>query len=107
MMKIGLRTIILLAFIAVGITMMARDSVVLAPSYAWTISKPLGQRFESTIDTLQDNYAQNFVPVNQSLVYATTGNYGAPGQTQVFFERKHTSDFFFEDALDAWIKDLG
>lgn len=107
MMKNGLRTIILLAFIAVGITMMARDSVVLAPSYAWTISKPLGQRFESTIDTLQDNYAQNFVPVNQSLVYATTGNYGAPGQTQVFFERKHTSDFFFEDALDAWIKDLG
>lgn len=107
MMKIGLRTIILLAFIAVGITMMARDSIVLAPSYAWTISKPLGQRFESTIDTLQDNYAQNFVPVNQSLVYATTGNYGAPGQTQVFFERKHTSDFFFEDALDAWIKDLG
>ena len=69
---------------------------------AWTISQPLGQRFVSTIDTLQDNYAQNFIPSNMSIAYATTGNYGAPGMTQIFFDRKRGSEFFFEDVVETW-----
>lgn len=105
-MKNCKKIIILIALCLMTLNVVAKDSVVIAPSYAWTISQPLGQRYESTIDTLQNNYAQNFVPANQSLVYATTGNYGAPGQTQIFFERPNVSQFFFEDALDTWIKDL-
>lgn len=87
-------------------TVKAKDSVVIAPSYAWTISHPLGQRYEAEIDTLQYNYAQEFVTANQSLAYASTGNYGAPGQTQIFFERKPLGEFFFENALDTWVNDL-
>ena len=101
-----LRIIILLVLCMTALNLSAKDSVIVAPSYAWTITQPLGQRYESTIDTLQYNYAQNFVPVNQSLVYATTGNNGAPGQTQIFFQREPLSEFFFEDALHAWVKDL-
>lgn len=105
-MKRILQFIFLLTLVLAATDVVAKDSVVVAPSYAWTISQPLGQRYESTIDTLQDNYAQKFVPVNQSLVYATTGNYSSPGQNQVFFDRKHTSEFFFEDALNNWVGDL-
>lgn len=85
----------------------AKDKMVIAPSYAWTISQPLGQRYESTIDTLQDNFSQKYVTPNQSLVFASTGNYGAPGQNQIFFERGHMSEFFFEDAISNWVPSLG
>ena len=39
-----------------------------------------------------------------SEAWATTGNYGAPGQDQVFFNRPAaTGEFFFEDAIAAWM----
>lgn len=38
--------------------------------------------------------------------YATTGNLGAEGQTQIFFERNPHSDFFFNDALKAWMPSI-
>lgn len=96
-------------YIAIVIVMMISGNVwavrnpKLAPSYAWTISQPLGLHYESTIDTLQYNYYLQAVPSNYSLAYATTGNLGAEGQNQIFFERKPASDFFFEDALNAWL----
>ena len=73
------------------------------PSYAWTISEPLGLHFPGTIDTLQYNYFRSVVPSLVSNAYATTGNYGAQGQNQIFFDRQPYSDFFFEDALSAWL----
>lgn len=78
----------------------------LAPSYAWTITEPLGQRYESTIDTLQYNYHLQAVPSMVSKAYATTGNLGAEGQNQIFFDRSAASNFFFEDAIEAWIPSL-
>ena len=81
----------------------AKDSMPQVVSSAWTITQPLGQRFESTIDTLQYNFYQKFIPSNQSIAYATTGNYGAPGMTQIFFDRKHGNEFFFEDVIETWI----
>ena len=80
----------------------AKD-VVVEPSYAWTISEPLGLRYTSTIDTLQYNYYQQAIPSMVSKAYATTGNLGAEGQDQIFFDRSPVSNFFFEDALNAWI----
>ena len=82
------------------------DSAKLVKPSAWTITQPLGLRYESTIDTLQDNYCQNYVPVNRSIAFATTGNYGAPGMTQIFFDRKNGSEFFFEDVIETWIGKL-
>lgn len=77
-------------------------TVAVAPSYAWKILPPLGLQEEATIDTLLVNYCQESVPSAVSPAYATTGNLGSEGQTMIFFERKPISDFFFQDALEAW-----
>lgn len=73
------------------------------PSYAWSISEPLGLHYESTIDTMFLNYHKESIPSHQSNAWATTGNFGSSGQNQIFFERKPTSDFFFEDAIESWL----
>lgn len=73
------------------------------PSYAWSVSEPLGLHYASTIDTLFLNYHKEQIPSHQSKAWATTGNFGASGQNQIFFERKFRSDFFFEDAIESWL----
>ena len=88
--------------IALGMELSAKNPKV-APSFAWTMSDPLGLRLPSTIDTLHINYAQTLVPSLRSNAWATTGNYGAEGQNQIFFDRKEHSQFFFEDALSTWL----
>jgi len=84
----------------------AAKSVKVEPSYAWSISEPLGLHYESTIDTLFLNYHKESIPSHQSNAWATTGNFGASGQNQIFFERKPTSDFFFEDAIESWLPSI-
>lgn len=79
-----------------------KTDVTLLPSTAWSISDPLGLRYESTIDTLFENYHANFVPSLRSIAWATTGNYGTQGQNQIFMDRPQRSEFFFADALDTW-----
>ena len=79
------------------------EKVVIKPSYAWTVGEPLGMRYPSTIDTLFENYHRYAVPWAPSTVWATTGNYGAPGQDQIFFNRPYRSEFFFEDAITPWL----
>ena len=73
------------------------------PSFAWRVSEPLGLHYPSTIDTLHLDYHRTMVPSMVSEAWATTGNYGGPGQDQVFFNRPLTSDFFLEDAIGAWM----
>lgn len=74
-----------------------------APSYSWELLQPLGVREPSTIDTALYNYAQRSVPSEQTIAYATTGNLGGAGLDMIYFDRKPRSDFFFRDALLAWI----
>ena len=64
------------------------------PSYAWALTEPLGLRTDATIDTLFVDYHRFALPWSPSHVWATTGNYGAPGQDQLFFNRPITSEFF-------------
>ena len=73
------------------------------PSVAWSVSEPLGLHYPSTIDTIHLDYHRTMVPSMVSDAWATTGNYGAPGQNQIFMERPLTSEFFFEDAIVAWM----
>ena len=73
------------------------------PSFAWCVSEPLGQHYPSTIDTIHLDYHRTMVPSMVSDAWLTTGNYGAPGQNQIFFDRPVTSEFFFEDAIAAWM----
>lgn len=80
-----------------------QKKVKVEPSYAWSLSEPLGLHYESTIDTLFLNYHKALIPSHQSNAWATTGNFGASGQNQIFFERKPTSEFFFRDAIESWL----
>lgn len=99
--------VLALLALATGLAAAARDKQpAIAPSYAWTVSDPLGVRFPSTIDTLFENYHTQFIPSLRSKAWATTGNYGAEGQNQIFMERPQQSDFFFEDALHTWLPTL-
>ncbi|MBQ9577027.1 MAG: putative porin [Muribaculaceae bacterium] len=77
------------------------------PSVAWSVSEPLGLHYPATIDTLHLNYHRTMVPSMVSDAWLTTGNYGAPGQNQIFFDRPTTSEFFFEDAIGAWMHGTG
>ena len=80
-----------------------KKQVQLEPSWAWRITEPLGERYESTIDTLQYNYQRQAVPSMTHNAFATTGNLGAAGMNMNFFERETMSEFFFADALSAWL----
>lgn len=73
------------------------------PGNAWTLSYPLGLHEESTIDTLLYNYQQRNIPSMQSDAWASTGNLGAEGINMIFFDRAPRSQFFFTDALSAWM----
>ena len=73
------------------------------PSVAWSVSEPLGLHYPSTIDTIHLDYHRTMVPSMVSDAWLTTGNYGAPGQNQIFMERPLTGEFFFEDAIEAWM----
>lgn len=78
------------------------------PSFAWSVSEPLGLHYPSTIDTLHLDYHRTMVPSMVSEAWVTTGNYGAPGQDQVFFNRPAAiGEFFFEDAIGAWMHNTG
>ena len=61
------------------------------PSVAWSVSEPLGLHYPSTIDTIHLDYHRTMVPSMVSDAWVTTGNYGAPGQNQIFFDRPVTS----------------
>lgn len=94
--------ILVASIIAIAGGISAKEPVI-APSYAWKILPPLGLHEPSTIDTTLYNYYQKSIPSAISPAYATTGNLGAEGMNLIYFDRKPMSDFFFQDALSAWI----
>jgi hypothetical protein len=103
------KAIFYIAAIVVAVTSVkafAKHNPKVEPSFAWTMSQPLGLHYLSSIDTLQYNYQRQAVPSLVSSAYATTGNLGAEGQEQIFFQRQPMSEFFFEDALSAWLPSI-
>lgn len=81
----------------------AQKKQVVEPSYAWKLIEPLGLREPASIDTLPINYGQRSVPSMVSDAWATTGNLGAEGINMIFSERRPISNFFFQDAISAWL----
>lgn len=73
------------------------------PGSAWTLSEPLGNHIESTLDTLLYNYQRQFVTALTSDAYATTGQFSGPGINMIYFQRQKPSYFFFNNALGDWI----
>ena len=97
------RVIYILMAMLVVLDVGAQKKQKIEPSYAWALTEPLGLRTDATIDTLFVDYHRFALPWSPSHVWATTGNYGAPGQDQLFFNRPITSEFFMEDALQPWL----
>lgn len=79
---------------------------IMQQSSAWRIATPLGERIEAPVDTLHYDYAQRSIPSAQSIAYATTGNLGTEGYDLIYFDRPDASDFFFRDALRAWLPSI-
>jgi hypothetical protein len=79
---------------------------VVEPSSAWSVIAPLGLREQATIDTLMLNYSRQSVPSEVSDAWACTGNLGAEGTNMIWLDRSQRSDFFFRDALEAWLPSL-
>lgn len=96
---------LIVAIFSVFLSAWSKEPVI-APSFAWEILPPLGLHKEATIDTALYNYYQQAIPSAISPAYATTGNMGSEGINMIYFERKPMSDFFFQDALSAWIPSL-
>ncbi len=71
--------------------------------YSWKLTPPFGAREFVEVDTLPVNYGQRSVPASVEPAFATTGNFGGPGETLIFFERRPMSQFFFKDALSTWL----
>lgn len=100
-----MKKLILTIYLLCGIVivMEADKKPQLAPSYAWKASNPLGLRLESTIDTLFENYCRRSIPSAVSDEWASTGNLGAEGMNMIWSDRQSMSDFYFRDALSAWL----
>lgn len=71
--------------------------------YSWRVSGPMGLREPAVVDTNYINYSLQSIPSAVSPAYATTGNLGGPGMNLVFVDRSPMTDFFFRDALQAWL----
>lgn len=83
------------------------DSQFGKPPYAWVLADELGLRRRAAIDTLYTDYSLRFVPSGLSAAYATTGNYGAQGIEMIYDLRPQTGQFFFTDALHAYLPRTG
>ena len=77
------------------------------PGTAWTLTFPLGNPVESTIDTLTYNFQRTSIPSMVTDAYATTGILGGEGINLIFADRPARSTFFFQDALHYWIPTFG
>jgi len=95
--------LILLLFLIPSFGYAQKKKKQLAPSYAWKLIQPLGLRESATIDTTLIDYYRRSIPSYVSNAYATTGNLGAEGMNMIYFERSPMSEFFFLDALSAWL----
>jgi len=73
------------------------------PGSAWTLTFPLGNHVESTIDTLTYNFQRRSIPTMVTDAYATTGNFGTEGIDLIYYNRPRRATFFFQDALNQWI----
>lgn len=103
MNKKSLLVIILLAGALAAVLPAQGKKTRLEPSYAWKLVPPLGLREPASIDTVFENYSLEFIPQEVSYAYAATGNYCAEGREMIFMNRTPMSDFFFNDAISAWI----
>ena len=101
-----LKYCLLAVAVCLALPVQAKKKQVVAPSRAWTLSDPLGLQYSVPLDTAHENYHDNFIPSLRSKAWATTGNYGAAGQDQIFFNRPAATNFFLDDAMNTWLPSI-
>ena len=101
MRKVGL--FILLVFFYVLASEGKKKQNIPAP-YAWSITQPLGLRYDVPMDTLMHNFYSTDIPSSYSTAYGTTGNLGGAAFSKIFFDRGIPSEFFFKDPFSHWIQ---
>ncbi len=79
------------------------DKKTYPPGSAWTLSYPLGNHIESTLDTTLYNFQRHFVTALTSDAWASTGQFSSPGINMIYFDRPENLPFHFDDALSYWI----
>lgn len=70
---------------------------------AWTLTFPLGDHVESTLDTATYNFQRRSIPWLVTDAYASTGNFGAEGIDLIYATRPAATSFFFQDSMLPWI----
>ncbi|MBD5195698.1 MAG: putative porin [Bacteroides sp.] len=73
------------------------------PGSAWTLSWPLGNHIESTLDTVLYNYQREFTSAIQSDAWATTGQFTGPAINMIYFERPESRSFYFNNSIGYWL----
>lgn len=73
------------------------------PGSAWTLSYPLGNHIESTLDTVLYNYQRQFVTALTSDAWATTGQFTGPAINMIYFQRPEELPFYFNNSLSYWL----
>lgn len=74
----------------------------IAPSYAWRIMQPLGERYRVPMDTAMLNFYQTDLPSFYSIANGFTGNLGAANFSKIFFDRNESQEFIFMNPYLHW-----
>ncbi|MDR1810471.1 MAG: putative porin [Prevotella sp.] len=77
-----------------------KDSIPAPAIYGWRIDPRSADRIPVAIDTLLPGFHQKSLVDGQGLSVGYLGNWGAPAQSNLFFEREEPSVFPFLDAFD-------
>lgn len=102
-----MRKIIIITIIAVtAMGLWGKEETTTVTPTAWTVLSPLGLHEPAVVDTMMLNYSRQSVPSEVSDAWACTGNLGAEGTNKIWLNHSTQSNFFFRDALSAWIPSL-
>jgi hypothetical protein len=77
-----------------------KDSIPEPDIYGWHIDPRSGDRIPAVIDSLLPEFHQKSLVEGQRLSMSYLGNWGAPAQSNLFFEREESSVFPFLDVFE-------
>ena len=76
--------IIILTLVFCSLFSEAKKKQNIPDPYAWSITQPLGLRYNVPMDTLMRNFYSTDIPSSYSTAYGTTGNLGTAAFSKIF-----------------------
>lgn len=71
----------------------------------WKLDPRTGDRLPAVSDTLLYNYQQSVLPDGQSVAMGFLATLGSPAYSKIFFDRRETQPFIFNNAYYLYLKD--